>query len=334
MIARRAIAVVLAIVSAIGAASASAQEVILQIGSSAPINSPWDIGLKKMASEWSRVSGGRVKLSFPRSVANSSQEDLLQKLKFSLDGVVLESTGLGFIDPDVFFLSLPSIIRDDAEYELAMSAALPLIKAKFADRYEIVAMAKGGWIRFFSNRPIRTPDDLKGLRMGVDRNMDSLTKLLQSVGVRTVKTDAAATMLQFNAGAMDAMYSSPLYVAALWSQYRRVITHMTGFRVAPFFGAVIVNRRAWARVPDALKPALLEAADRISAEIGAETAALEEKGIGAMRRGGRIVPESTPDDERAWDALYAEKIPYVAVDWYSPEFTAAIYAAIGSIRRR
>jgi len=33
-------------------------------------------------------------------------------------------------------------------------------------------------------------------------------------------------------------------------------------------------------------------------------------------------------------AQVAEKIPYVAVDWYSPEFTAAIYAAIGSIRRR
>ncbi|PKL26422.1 MAG: hypothetical protein CVV47_00375 [Spirochaetae bacterium HGW-Spirochaetae-3] len=329
MTVRRAATVALALLVTLGARTASAQEVTLQIGSTAPANSPWDIGLRKIAAEWSRVSGGRVRMTFPRSVANASQEDLIQKLKFSLDGAVLETTGLGFIDPDVFFLSLPSIIRDDAEYERAMAAAMPLIKAKMAGRYEIVATAKGGWIRFFSNQPIRTPEDLRNIRMGVNRNMDSLTKLLQSVGARTVKTDTAATLLQFNSGAMDAMYSSPLYVAALWSQFRRSITHMTGFKVAPFFGAVIINKRSWDRVPDSLKPLLLDAAERVCVEISAETAALEERGIEAMRRGGLTVPDYTAADERAWNALYAEKIPEVALEWYSPEFTAAILAAIG-----
>ncbi|MDX9898268.1 MAG: TRAP transporter substrate-binding protein DctP [Spirochaetia bacterium] len=310
-------------------ASLGAQSVVLQVGSNAPVNSPWDLGLKKLAAEWSSISGGRVKMVFPKSVANTSQEDLIQKLKFSLDGVILDTTGLGFIDNDIFFLSIPSVIRDDVEYEKAMAAALPLIKKKLIDRYEVVAIAKGGWIRFFSNQALRTPEDLKQVRMGVNRNMESLTKLLQSMGVRTVKADSSSTLLQFNSGALDAMYSSPLFVAALWSQYRRVITHISAFKVSPFFGAIVLNKRSWDRVPDSLKPALVESAERICREIGAEADRLEASGIASMVRDGLIIPPYDGNDQKAWDELFSDKVKTVASEWYSPDFMAAIYDAIG-----
>jgi TRAP-type C4-dicarboxylate transport system substrate-binding protein len=316
-------------VSGIGVFTVSAQDIVLQIGSAAPINSPWDLGLKKIASEWSKISGGKVKMVFPKSVSSSSQEDMIQKLKFSIDGALLDTTGLGFIDNDIYMMSMPSVILDDAEFDKAMAAAIPLIHEKLGDRFEIVAMSKGGWIRFFSNSEIRTPEDLKKVRMGVNRNADSLAKLLQSIGVRTVKTDQASTLLQFNAGSLDAMYSSPLYVAALWSQYKRVITHMTPFRVAPFFGAIVVNKKSWERVPDSLRPALLAAADRIATEIGNEAVRLEEEGIAAMKKGGLIVPEYNAADAKAWNTLYADKMQPAIKSWYSPDFTAAIYAALG-----
>lgn len=306
-----------------------AQDIVLQIGLTAPVNSPWDLGLKKIAAEWSRVSGGRVKVVFPKSVSSASQSDLIQKLKLSLDGAVLDTTGMGFIDGDIYFLSMPSVIRDDAEYDRAMAAALPLMRKKLGDRYELVTVAKGGWVRFFANQSIRTPDDLKKVRMGVNRNMESMTKLLQSIGVRTVKADSSSTLLQFNSGALDAMYSSPLFVAALWSQYKNVVTHMTPFRVAPFFGAIVINKRSWDKVPEALRPALREVAERISKEIGDEAVRLEEEGIAAMKRGGLIVPDYNQADARAWESLYASLMPSVVAEWYSPDFTRAIYAGMG-----
>lgn len=322
-------AIAVALFIALGVQTVVSQQIVLQIGSSAPINSPWDLGLKKLAAEWSRISGGTVKVVFPKSVSSASQEDLIQKLKFSLDGVVLDTTGLGFIENDVYFLSMPSVIRNDAEYDLAMKAATPLIRKKLGDRYELVSMAKGGWIRFFSNQQIRTPDDLKKVRMGVNRNMESLTKLLQSIGVRTVKADSSSTLLQFNSGALDAMYSSPLFVGALWSQYKRVVTHMTPFKVSPFFGAILLTRRSWDSLPENLKPALRAAAEKICKEIGAEATKLEEDGIAAMKRNGLIVPEYNAVDAQAWDTLYAEKVKNTVSLWYSPDFTAAIYAAVG-----
>jgi len=248
---------------------------------------------------------------------------------FSLDGAVLDTTGLGFIENDVYMLSMPSVILNDADYDKAMAAALPIIKKRLGDRYEVVAVAKGGWIRFFSNQQIRTPDDLRRVRMGVNRNLDSLTKLLQSIGVRTVNSDAASTLLQLSSGSMDAMYMSPLYVAALWSQYKRVITHMTSFTVAPFFGAIVVNKRSWDAIPDSLKPVLRQSAEKVCIEIGNEAVRLETEAIESMKRSGLIVPPYEAADAKAWNSLYLDKMKDVIATWYSPDFVSAVYAALG-----
>lgn len=330
MITRRtALLLLFCVFAVLATTGVAAQTVVLQIGSSAPVNSPWDLGLKKIAAEWARISGGKVRIVFPKSVASSNQEDMIQKLKFTLDGAVLDTTGLAFIDDDLFMLSMPSVITDDAEYEKAMKVALPILRKRLQDRFEVLSLTKGGWVRFFSNTSISTPDDLRKVRMGVTRSQDSLAKLLQSIGVKTVKADSASTLLQFNSGALDAMYSSPMYVGALWSQYRGVVTHMSAFKVAPFFGSILIKRQSWDRIPEALRPQLLEAAARISDEIGAEAVRLEDEAIAAMKKNGLTVPAYTAADAAAWNSLYASKMKAVIVEWYSPEFTSAIYAALG-----
>jgi len=57
--------ITLMLACALAVLPASAQDIVLQIGSSAPVNSPWDLGLKKIAAEWARVSGGKVRVVLP-----------------------------------------------------------------------------------------------------------------------------------------------------------------------------------------------------------------------------------------------------------------------------
>jgi len=317
------------LLTGLAARSIVAQEIVLDMGSSTPVNSPWDTGLRKIAAEWSKASGGRVKMVFSRSVSSASQTDLIQKLKFSLDGIVVDTMGLGFIDQDFFMLSMPSVIHDDEDFDKAIAAALPILRQRLSDRYEIITITKAGWVRFFSNQAIRTPEDLRKVRIGVNRSQDALVKLFQSIGIRTVKSDASSTLLQFNAGALDAMYSSPLFVGALWSQYRKVITHMSPFKVAPFFGAIILNKRAWESIPEPLRPTLRAIADKVAAEIGAEADRLETEAIVAMQKTGLVVPPYTAADEAAWDALYSGTVRSQVASWFSPDVAAAVNTAVG-----
>lgn len=306
-----------------------AQSIVLQIGATVPANSPWDLGLKKIAAEWASISGGRVKMAFPKSVSSSSPEDLIQKLKFTLDGIVLETTGMAFLDKDIAFLSMPNVIRNDAEYEKVMDVAIPIIKKRLEGRYELISTAKGGFVYIFSNQIIDSPDDLRKVRMGTDRKMEEISRLLQSMGIRTVAADHTSILLQFNSGALDAVYSSPLFIGALWSQYKRVISYMSAYPLAPFFGSIILNSKSWNRIPDDLKPRLIEAAERICKEIGVQSAKLEQEAIEAMKANGLKVPPVSLTNSKLWNDLYNEKLENEVVNWFSPDFVKSILRATG-----
>jgi TRAP-type transport system periplasmic protein len=323
----------LAVIALSFAAPLAAQTVTLQIGAAVPANSPWDLGLRKLAAEWSRISNGRVRLSYPRSMANASQEDILQKMKFNLDGGMLETTGLFFIDKDFLLLSMPSIISDEKEFAAAMSAVRPIMKARLADRFELITIAQGGYLHFFSNRPIVSPADLVNARIGVDASQDILMKQMQAIGARTVKSDMSTTLLQFNSNALDVSYTSPLIIATLWSQFKRSVSHMSSFRLSPFYGALLINRRSWDRVPEEFKPALLAAADQISLEIASEALKLEREAIAMMRGQGLIVPNVSDEQTQAWTELFTgASMQRLFSDWFSLEFTKAVTDAVRRVR--
>ncbi len=332
---QRALRTILSLCLFIGvAAAASAQSVVLQMGASVPVNSPWDLGMKKLAAEWSRVSNGRVKLVFQKSVANASQDEIIQKLNFALDGALLETSGLFYLEKDLFMLAMPSVIRNDAEFAAAIKSIKPLMEQKIGNKYEIINIGQGGWIYLFSNKALVKPEDLVDMRIGVNRDQDILIKQLQSIGTRTVKSDSASFLLQFNSNAIDVAYTSPLLVATLWSQLKRSVTHISAFRLSPFFGAIVFNKRAWDRIPADLKPALQAAADKITLEIAADSLKLETDAIATMKKQGLLVPSLTEADFKAWNELFTgPKMKTLMGEWFTPDFVRTVYQAVESERK-
>jgi TRAP-type C4-dicarboxylate transport system substrate-binding protein len=246
---------------------------------------------------------------------------------------MLETTGLFFIDKDFLLLSMPSIIDDEREFAAAIAAIRPIMKARLSDRFELITVAQGGYLHFFSNRPIVSPADLVNIRIGVDASQDILIKQMQAIGARTVKSDMSTTLLQFNSNALDVTYTSPLVIATLWSQFKRSVSHMSSFRLSPFYGALLINRRSWERVPDEFKPALLAAADQISLEIAAEALKLERDAIAMMQTQGLSVPKVSDEQMKAWTELFTgPSMQSLFSEWFSPEFTKAVTDAVRRVR--
>ena len=163
-------------------AATGAQALILRVAANAPKNSPWDLGLQRMAAEFDRVSGGRVRIAFPPTAHVSTESDIIQKMRLGFDGALLTSYGLAELYPDSLALSMPGLINDDKEFDAVLAAAVPLIKSKLDARYEILAIAKGGWIRYFSRSPIVYPSDLAKIRVSLDPSNEKGIRLMQSMG--------------------------------------------------------------------------------------------------------------------------------------------------------
>lgn len=312
---------------------AGAQVVTLRFAANVPVNSPWDIGLRKLAAEWSTISGGRVRLTFPQSIRNASEEDILQKMHFSIDGAILTATGLATIYPDSLVLSMPSVIKNEQEFDAVLASFVPLIRSKIADRFELVTMNKAGWIRFFSNQPIQKPADLRKLRIAVGADQEKIARIFKSEGVRTVNADLGSIVLLLNSNGLDAFYTSPIFVATLWSQFRKTISDASAFRVAPFFGVVLFSKESWSRVPAELRPALIAAAEKMGAQISMDTDRLETEALDAMKGDGLRVAPLTQDDEKSWQSLYAEERKSLLPELFSKEVLGELDKALGTVRK-
>jgi len=314
------------------AAAAFAAPLTLKMAANVPVNSPWDIGLKRLAADFDRVSGGQVRLIFPQSVRVSGESDIVQKMQLGIDGALLTTMGLAELYPDSLALSLPSLVKNDAEYDAVLEAITPLVRKNLAERYELLALSRGGWVRYFSREPLLYPEDLAKMRVSVDPVDDKVAKLMQSLGAKTVKGDVGAFLLQLNSKSVDTIFLSPVYIASLWSQLRGKLNYMSSFRVSPFVGVVIFNKTSWAKVPVELKPKLEKVMLESAARISADSAKLEEEAIAKMLKDGLKIPDAPPDAAAKWDAVMQSRRQGVISTMFSAEMLEAIDSALATTR--
>jgi len=311
-------------------AKADAQTLTLRMAANVPANSPWDLGLKRLAAAFDRVSGGRVRLAFPQSSHVASESDIIQKMRLGVDGALLTTDGLAELYPDSLALSMPSFMRTDAEFDAVLAAVEPLIESKLGDRYVVLALSKGGWVRYFSRSPIVYPADFAKLRISISPIEDQEMQLMESVGARTVKGSTADFLLQVNSGTVDAACVSPIYIASLWSQLRGKISYMSGFKVAPFIGVMLMNKSSWDRVPAELKPELQQVVRDMAEKISLDSAKLENDAIAALD-GIRTIPEPADADAK-WAEVIAQRRNGLIARLFSRDMLDAIDMALAKVR--
>jgi TRAP-type transport system periplasmic protein len=328
---RRSIALI-AILAAVGGAGLSSQAITLRMAANVPANSPWDLGLKRMAAEFDRVSEGKVKIVFPQSIRIATETDIIQKMKLGIDGALLTTYGLADLYPDSLAISMPFFVRGDAEFDAALGAVRPLLERKLSESYVVLAISKGGWVRYFSRGPVAYPADLAKIRISISPEDDKVMRLMQSVGTRTVKGDTAAFLLQLNSNGVDAACVSPIYIASLWSQMRGKINYMTSFKIAPFIGAVVFAKASWAKVPADLRPKLEAVVRDMALKIGADSEKLENDAIASMTKDGLKVTEMPADAAAKWGEIIAERRHGIIAEMFSEEILSALDAALAKAR--
>lgn len=310
------------------AARVCAAPLTLKMAANVPANSPWDLGLKRLAADFDKVSGGQVKLVFPQSVRVSGESDIIQKMRLGIDGALLTTMGMAELYPDTLALSLPSFVRNDAEFDAVLEAITPLVRRKLSDRYELLALSRGGWVRYFSRQPVVYPEDLAKMRVSVDPVDEKVARLMQSLGARTVKGDIGAFLLQLNSNAVDVAFLSPILIGSLWSQVRGKIGYMSSIQVSPFIGAVVFNKSSWAKVPADLKPKLEAVLADTAKRISEDSAKLEAEAIAAMRKDGLKLADSPPDAVAKWDSVIGSRRETLIASMFSADMLDAIDAAL------
>jgi TRAP-type transport system periplasmic protein len=282
------------------AGAAQAQNVVIKMATLVPQGSSWYTILQEMRQQWQSASGGRVILRlYPGGVAGDDS-DVVRKMRLgTLDAGVLTSAGLADVDRSIFALELPMGYSSYEEIDAVLEKMSPQLEKIYADKgFIILAWADAGWVHFFTKAPVRTPDDLKSLKLFAWAGDDFAVDLWKSSGFYPVPLPATEISTALQTGLVSALPTTAQ--AAVLLQWYTHAKYMTDVKWALLLGGIVVSKAGWEKVPADLRPALLKAAQEAGAKVRNETRGTAVTDVEAMEKRGLTVVHLDAAAEAAW----------------------------------
>ena len=201
-------------------APASAQEYVLEMGTVVPSGSPWALQLKRLKKYIEEETGGRVKVKL--RLGGSNERSLARRAQMgSKQGFAGSVGGLSSIVREVNVLEAPYVFEtvEQADKALDDPEVLKQVRAILEKQKLVFGLwGENGFRSYFSRRPIRSPEDMKGIRY---RSQEAVAHVeaYKAIGASPVTIDVANTMTSLQTGVVDGFDNTPLFaMATTWYQ--------------------------------------------------------------------------------------------------------------------
>ena len=270
------------------------------IASVVPANSEWGRVLDRLAAEWTRATNNEINFKVFHDSVAGTELDVLRKLKMNeIQIAVFSTVGLSAIAPEIMTLSVPFMIRTDAELDIILENAKgDLERLMNSKGVHVLAWARAGWVRFFTKTPVFTPAELKRVNLGTVEGQPQLTQTFRTMGYQLVPVDTSQMLFTLNSGRIDGFFHSPLIVAG--NQFFGITNHMTNLNIAPVMGGLVINQQAWRTIPERYRSRILEIGKSVEKEMDNSIIRLETEAINTMKQYGLIIHDVTPAQAQAW----------------------------------
>jgi len=287
-----------------------AEPVVLKIASVAPARSPWDVELKKMAAEWSKITNGQVQLKFYDAIVQGGEKAVIGKLKSTrpgqkapLDGALFSTIGLHELAPSAGFytLSIPFLIQSQDELNKVLAQCGDEIEKKVNHAgCKIVAWSNVGWLSFYTKDSYKTLSELKKIKMatsGLDSPVLSDCLKISGFTVENVSASKFAQSLKSRSGARG-FFAVPLLAYASGSY--KDIDYVLDAKLCPAMAAFVISNNSWEKIPKEYRDALLASAAKATKKLNDALEKTDRDCIAKMKAGGKQLIVPTKTELEAW----------------------------------
>ena len=283
----RGVALAVAATAALGSpAAAGAQPVLVKMATLVPDGSTWHLILKETADKWRTVSSGAVNVRLYAGGVAGDDPDVVRKMRLgTLNAGVLTSVGVAEIDKSVYALGVPMMYDSYEELYFVLDKMRPRLEASLESKgFVVLNWADGGWVHFFTQRPVARPDDLKALKLFTWAGDAHSVDLLKSAGFNSVPLPATEIATALQTGLVSALGCPPQ--VAVIAQYYNYAKNMTDLPWQLLLGATVINKSVWEKIPADLRPQLLQVARESGARLQDEVRKSGDRDVEAMRKRG------------------------------------------------
>jgi TRAP-type C4-dicarboxylate transport system substrate-binding protein len=278
-----------------------AQEIIeVRLASPLPRNSDWGRGLERIAADWARVTNNQVRLRIIHDGLEGGETKMLTSLNAdNVQAGLFTSAGLSEICPAVVTLSVPFLIRSDAEFDKILEKAIPYFENKLSrTNYVVVCWAKGGWINVFSKDAVFVPDDLRRMRLGTSAELKDINITFRTMGFQVVESDVVDIGTKLASNMINALYLIPEAIVPMG--LHRNLSNMLDMSIAPVMGAIVMNRVTWNKLGADRQRDIVNVTRRFAEEFELSMEKTSANAVAAMRRDGLKMNRPSQAQEDLW----------------------------------
>lgn len=261
----------------------------IKLATLVPDRSVWGNVLSEMAAEWREATDGRVTLRiYPGGVAGDDP-DVVRKMRIGqLHAGTLTQAGLTEIDPAFNLFNTPLFFESYDEYFYVLEEIRPALEKILNENgFVLLHWGHGGWIHLFATKPVKSVDEFKRLKIFVWAGSDRMVRWWKDAGYKPVPLAFTDVATGLQTGMLEAMPNTPL--AALSFQNYRNTPYMLGLGFAPFLGATLVTTKAWNRLDEKDKAAIMGSVEKAAERFRTEVPQQDAKAITEMEKRGLTV---------------------------------------------
>lgn len=234
-----------------------AQQYTIKFASIAPEGSTWLNVMREFDTAIRKESGGRLGFKIYAGAVQGEDKDVIRKIRLGqLHSAGLTGFGLGEIASKLRILDSPSLFENHEEVDRVYAALdKELTQALQDNGFMLLGWAEVGFVYVFTNSPVRTTADMKGVKMWMWEGDQVAEATFKAFDVNPSPLAITEVLTSLQTGLINGVYASPLGLIAL--QWQTRVKYMMGVPLANASGAVVVSKKFYDGLPADLQEILL-----------------------------------------------------------------------------
>jgi len=237
-------------------------QLILKLGHSLDTNHPVHLGMEFMKKRLEELSGGKVTINiYPSSVLGSEVECIEQLRNGSLAMTKTSASSIENFVPEMTVFGLPYLFRDADHYWNVLNSPLgkELLQKGNSEFLKGLCYYDSGSRNFYTkNKPILTPDDLKGLKIRV-MNSRTAMDMVSMFGAAPTPIAWGELYTALAQGTVDGAENNPPSFTS--NKHYEVCKHFTLDAHTRIPDILLISTKAWDKLDPQVQEWLQQAAD-------------------------------------------------------------------------
>ena len=273
---------------------------VVKLATLAPEGTEWHGMLIEMGQEWKKKSKKSVHLRVYPGGVIGDERDMVRKMRIGqIHAAAITTEGLSEIVPDFSAYYVPLAFQNSEDVISVTEALLPSLEKQLDEQgFKLLHIGELGWAYWFTSKPIKTPDDLKSMKIFTWAGDFKWERLWEKAGYNPVPLASVDILSGLQTGLINSFSTIPLY--ALSQQSFGIAKHMLDLKWGVLMAGIVIDNRVWGRISKKYHDDLISVTKSIQNRQKKLNANAEKESIKAMQEYGLQVHSIDENGLRIW----------------------------------